>query len=50
VDLRYGGIRPPTSAIAEAAGHRVSDGSTMLFWQGALSFERWTGHRPPASL
>jgi len=50
IDLRYGPIPPTTSTIALAAGHRVSDGSSMLFWQGALSFERWTGHRPSAPL
>jgi shikimate dehydrogenase len=50
IDLRYGTVPPATSAMAAAAGHRVSDGSSMLFWQGALSFERWTGHRPSAPL
>jgi shikimate dehydrogenase len=47
VDLRYG-VRPPSSEVAALAGNHVLDGLRMLSWQAALSFERWTGHRPPS--
>jgi shikimate dehydrogenase len=32
--------------LAQAAGFRAADGTTMLIEQGALSFERWFGFTP----
>lgn len=47
VDLVYreGGTR--LERDARAAGARTVDGLEILVQQGALSFERWTGVRPP---
>jgi shikimate dehydrogenase len=35
---------------AEAAGCRTSSGESMLVYQGAKSFEIWTGIKPPADI
>ena len=35
---------------AKARGHLTFDGLSMLVYQGALSFETWTGKRPDAAL
>ena len=35
---------------AEAAGARVINGLGMLAWQGARSFELWTGSAPPVDV
>ncbi|MBM4448066.1 MAG: shikimate dehydrogenase [Chloroflexi bacterium] len=32
---------------AKAAGARTIGGLDMLVWQGALAFEKWTGHKAP---
>jgi shikimate dehydrogenase len=48
VDMVYGGSK--TTALlgaAEAAGATTVDGIEVLVQQGALSFEIWTGRRPP---
>jgi shikimate dehydrogenase len=37
----------PVVAWARRGGARVVDGQEMLVRQGALSFERWTGHHAP---
>jgi shikimate dehydrogenase len=47
VDLVYGEGTTPVGAWALAAGSRVVDGAEVLVRQGARSFERWTGRRPP---
>ncbi|MCX6003650.1 MAG: shikimate dehydrogenase [Chloroflexi bacterium] len=42
----------PTRFLREAktAGAKTIDGLEMLVWQGALSFEKWTGRKPPVDL
>jgi shikimate dehydrogenase len=49
-DLVY--IPPVTRLmqIARAAGSRAFSGLGMLVWQGALSFEAWTGSVPPVDM
>ena len=50
VDLAY---RSPHTALVHAArlrGVRAVEGLDVLVAQGALSFERWTGRRPPAGV
>ena len=46
IDLNYWDPDPPGFAAAAARGCVVVDGSGMLAWQAALSFERWTGILP----
>lgn len=50
VDLVYGERPTALSRWAAAAGARVVDGLEVLVRQGALSFERWTGHPAPVEL
>lgn len=47
VDMVYGEERTALLRTAEAAGASVVDGIEILVQQGALSFEIWTGHKPP---
>jgi shikimate dehydrogenase len=47
VDLVYGDRETALVGAARAAGARVVDGLEVLVQQGALSFARWTGRRPP---
>ena len=49
VDLPYREDGTPTAlaAAAGSAGARLVDGLEILLWQGAASFERWTGHPAP---
>lgn len=37
----------PFGRAAGEKGCRVSDGRSMLLWQGALAYERWYGELPP---
>lgn len=49
-DLVY---NPPQTRLlqqAEQAGARPIGGLGMLVWQGALAFERWTGHPAPVDV
>lgn len=39
--------RTPILNYGAAAGLQVADGSEMLIWQGAASFEIWTGKKAP---
>jgi shikimate dehydrogenase len=50
VDMVYG--REPTVLLrtAEAAGASVVEGLEILIQQGALSFEIWTGRKPPLDI
>lgn len=47
VDLVYASEPTGLVAAARAAGIPAVDGLEILVRQGALSFERWTGHAPP---
>jgi shikimate dehydrogenase len=47
VDLVYGDEPTPVERWGRRAGARVVDGREILVRQGARSFERWTGLRPP---
>jgi len=49
LDLVYGPEPTPFLRAAAAAGARAVDGRALLVAQAALSFERWTGVRPPLS-
>lgn len=46
VDLNYWDPDPPGFAAAARAGHTTIEGTGMLVWQAALSFERWIGVLP----
>lgn len=47
VDMVYGAGAGPLLEAAAAAGARTVDGLEVLVQQGALSFEIWTGRKPP---
>ncbi len=47
VDMVYGEGAGPLLAAAEAAGATTIDGLEILVQQGVLSFELWTGRKPP---
>jgi len=47
VDLVYGQGTTPVVAWGRRAGARTVDGLEILVRQGARSFVRWTGRRPP---
>lgn len=47
VDMVYGEGSGPLLAAAAAAGAATIDGLEILVQQGALSFELWTGRKPP---
>ncbi|MBI5182152.1 MAG: shikimate dehydrogenase, partial [Nitrospirae bacterium] len=50
-DLVYNPQNTPLLKMARGAGvKRVVNGLEMLLYQGALSFEIWTGRRPPIKL
>jgi shikimate dehydrogenase len=49
-DLVYNPARTPLLAAAEAAGARMLEGLPMLIYQGAASFERWTGQPAPVRI
>jgi shikimate dehydrogenase len=50
VDLVYRAGSTQLLAAAEAHGLRTLDGLEILLAQGALSFELWTGRRPPVEV
>jgi len=43
-DIVYNPIKTRLLRDAEAAGAKTIGGVDMLVWQGALAFEKWTGH------
>ncbi|HEV7483771.1 MAG TPA: shikimate dehydrogenase [Solirubrobacterales bacterium] len=47
VDMVYGDRPSTLLEAAAAAGAATVDGIEVLVQQGALSFEIWTGHKPP---
>jgi shikimate dehydrogenase len=49
-DLVYNPIKTRLLRDAEAAGAQTIGGLDMLVWQGALSFEKWTGQKAPFDL
>ena len=49
-DIVYNPVRTRLLKDAEAAGARIVGGIDMLAWQGALSFEKWTGQPAPLDL
>jgi shikimate dehydrogenase len=49
-DIVYNPLVTKLLKEAKAAGAEVIDGVTMLAWQGALAFEKWTGQSTPVDL
>lgn len=49
-DIVYNPIQTRLLREADEAGARTISGIDMLVWQGALSFEKWTGRKAPVSL
>jgi shikimate dehydrogenase len=49
-DLVYNPARTPLLCAAAAAGARTQEGLPMLIYQGAASFERWTGQPAPVDV
>jgi shikimate dehydrogenase len=49
-DLVYRANETAWVRAARAAGHRASDGESMLLEQGAIAFERWFGVSPDRDL
>ena len=49
-DLVYKPRETPLVTEARRLGHRASGGLGMLLYQGALSFEIWTGREAPVDV
>ena len=49
-DIVYNPVQTRLLTEAEAAGAGTISGLDMLVWQGALSFEKWTGRKAPVDL
>ncbi len=49
-DLIYNPAETKLLAAARKAGARTANGLGMLLYQGALSFEIWTGQKPPEEI
>ncbi len=49
-DLIYRPVRTDFLKKAATCGHRVVNGLEMLLWQGAKSFEIWTGRKAPIAV
>jgi shikimate dehydrogenase len=49
-DLIYHPSETPLMAAARDAGAAVLGGLPMLVYQGAASFELWTGHTAPVDI
>ncbi len=49
-DLVYNPVETRLLQEAKRRGCKTMDGIKMLVYQGALAFERWTGHFPPTDV
>ena len=49
-DIVYNPVKTRLLREAKAAGAVTIAGIDMLIWQGALAFEKWTGHKAPFDL
>ncbi len=49
-DIVYNPVQTRLLREAEEAGASIISGLDMLVWQGALSFEKWTGRKAPVDL
>jgi len=49
-DILYNPVKTRLMKEAEVAGAQTIGGLDMLVWQGALAFEKWTGHKAPYDL
>ena len=49
-DIVYNPLRTRLFSEAQEAGCATIAGAEMLAWQGALAFQKWTGHRAPIEL
>jgi len=49
-DIVYNPIKTRLLKEAETAGAKTINGVDMLIWQGAIAFEKWTGHKAPVEL
>ena len=49
MDLIYNPRRTKLISEAKRLGHKVSNGESMLLYQGARAFQLWTGRRAPLS-
>ncbi|WP_158212396.1 shikimate dehydrogenase [Natranaerobius trueperi] len=47
IDIRYGKMLSKYFKALEEVDIKTMDGKTMLLYQGVLSFEKWTGVKPP---
>ncbi len=50
MDMIFNPPLTPFLRVAQARGCRVLNGLSMLLYQGALSFELWTGHPAPIEI
>jgi len=50
MDIVYNPIETKLAKDAKAAGAKVISGVEMLIYQGAASFEIWTGHKAPVEV
>ncbi len=50
VDIVYNPVETRLLKEAAKAGAATVNGLDMLVWQGALAFEKWTGHKAPVDI
>ena len=50
MDIVYNPVETKLSKDAKAIGAKVISGVEMLIYQGAASFEIWTGHKAPVEV
>jgi shikimate dehydrogenase len=50
VDIVYNPVETRLLKDAAKAGAATVNGLDMLVWQGALAFEKWTGHKAPVDI